>query len=1154
MTKSRYSSIFRVARLVLVLGMLGTACGSSGNSAPKGADLSSLECKKDPKAGLGDGEVCIDSGIRNQSLFSFANWGGRRYKADDFGFSEMIALYGESVICAKVGQRECDVTPKARLMRTVIDNMLQNGRCEGLSALGALYMNSRGPAPKSFDAEDIQSLTPRVDEFANVIDYWWATQFFNDVIDQSKSSRKSGVQSVLEQVVAGLQEQSGVTVGIYAEEGAHSVLPVAVTRTDANNYIAHVWDSNNPRALGRLEFDLQAKQWTYLGGRLNAGSASKKWTGGDGTIDAVALDTRKGTPLLDIADTKRGNATVTATSSSSQKLSVAVKTADGKELLASSKGATGAIPGVTVTPLRNGDVSQIIISIPTTISDYSVNLTAAGGDKDLSGTTQLTIDGGDSRAISLSLPVNADGTSATVSTSKSVNGIQKFDATSPQNAVVQTSTAGSIVNVPLEPRETIAFSNSKSSSIDSVVAITSPRGTTQSVNIPTPGGSATQDVVVARVADGTFVTVVNELEPIEINRDELAALTEYTSVEESSTASAQAVEAPAGAATVTARSTSSVLSDTSASVVSKISSETDLQAWLEYGPVENWTLFGRTDKKSVDAGVDTELKSNLTKLIPGTEYRLRTVMDVDGFLVYSDYSTFETTGISPDDAKTLVSDANIKVSSSLVAATATGGVISSKITTPIAAKAWVEYSLDSNPTLVSRTTEQNVSKGTGVNLVSLLNGLSMGQTYRYRVVVKARDAMGYSTLTQITTGTTVATERLAVGAIGAVFSIAISDITSSGAVVTATLTSPTKGRVQVEIANRNGDKTTRTKALAFAAGKNVKVISPVTNLSSGTTYQVRLLVSVGSVTQYGSYQLLETAREADDDTSAGRLTGLTLPASLLSETSASFSVSVKSEVEGTVFFEYSADNDSLILYRTRASAITSNTSNVGPIDTDVLLRAGTPYRVRAVITIAGKEYHTSFVKFTTPGTLDPLLYKASTPTLRRSTSGADVSWSVPTVDIPSVFSYRVIEGSTTLCTAKAMEFTCSATIASFGVHTMVVATFLNGNEITRSASASITFSGTPVISAFTFVSASSTGLVFTYSFNPQGETVQYGIQINNMQDVLVRPDLGGTTSTAMNGTTHQVTGLSPNTSYKARLILVSGNVTTSSDWVTVSTQ
>jgi hypothetical protein len=66
--------------------------------------------------------------------------------------------------------------------------------------------------------------------------------------------------------------------------------------------------------------------------------------------------------------------------------------------------------------------------------------------------------------------------------------------------------------------------------------------------------------------------------------------------------------------------------------------------------------------------------------------------------------------------------------------------------------------------------------------------------------------------------------------------------------------------------------------------------------------------------------------------------------------------------------------------------------------------------------------------------------------------------------------------------------------------------------------------------------------------------VQYGIQINNMQDVLVRPDLGGTTSTAMNGTTHQVTGLSPNTSYKARLILVSGNVTTSSDWMTVSTQ
>jgi hypothetical protein len=88
-----------------------------------------------------------------------------------------------------------------------------------------------------------------------------------------------------------------------------------------------------------------------------------------------------------------------------------------------------------------------------------------------------------------------------------------------------------------------------------------------------------------------------------------------------------------------------------------------------------------------------------------------------------------------------------------------------------------------------------------------------------------------------------------------------------------------------------------------------------------------------------------------------------------------------------------------------------------------------------------------------------------------------------------------------------------------------------------------------VISSFSLLSASSTSLVFTYSFNPQGETVQYGVQVNG-----VAPSLGGTTSTALNGATHQVSGLTSTTTYTARFILVSGSIVTASDWITVSTQ
>ena len=1154
MRQPNIRTFIRSISFTLVLASVGVGCGSSSSvSAPKEADLSALKCKPVANSGLGTGDVCVDSGLRSSSLFSFANWGGRRYKADDFGFPEMIALYGEDIVCGKSGNTKCNVTPKARMMRNVIDTMLQNGRCEGMTALGAMYMTSRGPDPAKFKAAGIQSLTPAVDDFGNILDYWWGTQFLKNVVDQSQASRKKSITSILGQIVNGLAEKQGVTVGLYAKEGAHSVLPVAVTQSSQNVYVVHVWDSNNPHALGRIQFDLSKETWTYVGGRINTSTTSTQWTGTNGTIDAVTLGSRNGSPLMNLDSGERGNATITASSSSARNISLQVTASDGKKLIASTTGTTGAIPGAVVTPMRNGDANQLVVSLPVEMTKYSVEVissqVSASGKSDA---TQLTLENGTARAVSVSLSAGKGTTSAIVESTTNSSGRQSYTTSSAQPTIVTASTELSILNIPVQSKEAVTVAESNAANTDAVISIDPSQGTAQTIKVANPANGNAQDVVIARSSDGGLLAVTNPLTAVNINRDSLETIT--SSSAKNTVLNAEAAPASSALETVVVTNTAGAASDSAVSISSRISSDTDVNAWVEYGFEDNWNETLKTQPQVVKSGIAVNVKTSLNKLISGTAYRFRTVVEVDGTGVYSPYSTFVTTGTAPDELNSIVTDDSIKVSSEIVASTATGGVISSRITTPVASTAWIEYSLASRHGDVLKTSPQDLRKGSNVSLLSVLNGLSIGQEYRFRVVVNAKGVIGASAIVQFTTGSTVATETISTSTVGAKVSYTVGDIQASSANVNAVITSSTAGRAVAELSSGDLAKSVQTKAVTFAAGSNVKLTIPLASLQPSVQYRIRLIVTVGTLTQYGQYQTFRT----DDSTSTTvidqRFGSVDIPASSMREEQVTVKVAVDSADSGNVYFEYSVANTSAALVETAKTAVKGGQPTTVVIDTNPTLRAGTPYRVRAVLDTGKTFYRSAFSQFTTPGALNVDNYKASTPNLQRSNDGAAVTWSVGVPDVPSAISYKVLEGSNVLCSTAATTFQCNAVISSFGTHTIVVATFFNGVEITRSNAATITIGGTPTISAFSFVSATSTSLAFTYSFNPQGETVQYGIEIRTLQDILVRPDLGGQTSVAQNGLTQQVSGLSPSTTYKARLILMYGSQVISSAWVTVATQ
>ncbi len=1145
--RRRFIRIGIVASFVFSLA----ACGGSPNGTPGSrTDLIGMKCTADPQAGLGSEEVCVDSGLRSSSFFSFANWGGRRYKSDSFGFNELIALYGEKVVCTKVRSNICRITPKARLIRETIDNILQNGRCEGLSTLGALYMQTKGPDPKKFGVDGVQSLSPSIDDFGDVIDYWWATQFLEGAAKSSSASRKSGVEAVLKTIVDSIANKRGATVGMYTTHGAHSVLPVAVTKQEENKFIVHVWDSNNPHSLGRILFDLDAKQWKFAGGKLNSNSTSSLWEGGDGSIDAVVMESRSGKPLMNISSGQKGTATVSASSSANRNLSLTITTKDGQKLVASSTGVTGAIPGVSATPLRNGDTSQILVDLPSNNDSYSLSLTSTSTSKITDGNTQLTISDDGAQAYSIAVPSTSSSVNASMAVDIAAGGIKSLTAQSPEHSVMSAATTQNLVSIPLARSESATIEDSSTASVDAVLTLDPADAKPQSLEIPTPANGVEQNVVIMRSSAGDLVALKSALQPVTINTDLVQTLSNTL---QSGPGTSAAAEIPSAIDDVDVANFNGSIQDNVASVKTTVSAVNDSEMWIEFGPSNNWSTSQKTSPKSVKAGVDVPLVTTLVKLDPGTSYRYRAGVRINNFVVYSPYSEFVTTGTSNEDLFTEVSDASINAKSQVIATTTSSAVISSTVTTPINSKAWVEYAVDGDSSQVMKSTSQNVPKGTAVEIASVVNGLSLGQKYKFRLVVQARDAFGYSTSSTFTTGANLVVGVVPVSAISPVFTTSVQNIGANSIEVAGQISSNVSGRVQIETRKVGSTDGVFSPSQTFSAGSKSKVLFTIGSLEPNTKYMVRMVVKIGKLPFYGTFQTLQTEVLEEGDTSEGRIDPPTVIAEQLTETSAGLFTAIRTGNAGSVRYEYGVDNPSAILYSSRTFQVSDAAGNVANYTTDVELRAGTPYRVRAELSIDGKKYVTAFTKFVTRGSMNFSNYRASVGTPMRTASGADVSWSLPVTDVPSGVTFKVLENSIALCSTSAITHQCSIALSSFGTHSLEVVTYYNGAEVIRSSSFTIQIGGTPSISTFTFVSATTNSLSFTYSFNPQGETVQYGIEIRTAQDQFVKADQGGSTSGIVNGAAHLVSGLSPATAYKARLILIYGSNVVSGPWVNVST-
>jgi len=316
MTMLRSQTMVRLGSAVIVGSAFLVACGGGAaagggkvdaqaaltdlivetpSAAKAGSKTSDVSCTGPAPSEFGSGELCVDSGYRQDSKFSFANWGNYQYTGDTFNADEFVTLFGAANVCVSGVAVNCVLTTESQERLDKLNSQVAGGRCEGmvvmsaLLAAGAVKLEDLQPGAKS-----VSDLDPNDPKLLKQINYWWATQFSPQVVADTTKVREKGIKGVLDGALRGMRKGVFATMGIYTKSSGHALLPVGVTRSADGTFNIIVYDSNLPDQLSRVVIDPVKETWIYLEGAVTPGQATGGWSGTSGTIELTPLISREG--------------------------------------------------------------------------------------------------------------------------------------------------------------------------------------------------------------------------------------------------------------------------------------------------------------------------------------------------------------------------------------------------------------------------------------------------------------------------------------------------------------------------------------------------------------------------------------------------------------------------------------------------------------------------------------------------------------------------------------------------------------------------------------------------------------------------------------------------------------------------------------------
>lgn len=340
-------------------------------------DRISANCTNLNAPELGEGKLCVDNGFRiNDDDFAFTNW-GRSLQADaNVTVQTLVDLFGRSTVCTAGPDNECVLRPATLQKLEEWNTALSGGRCEGLAALSTrFFMNLDHPSMFRADASTVADLQRGDGSLDAALVYWWATQFLPEVADRAAASRQRSPLELVDDVIVGLANSVGYTVGMYFGTSGHSVTPFAVTQRGPQ-FVIHVYDNNFPGERREILIDTTTNTWTYLNASTRIDGKKIDWEGGTGTLELTPMSARKGPFRCSFCTT------ISSTSPTVITLASRDPGAAGYLYITSRKGVieatptklTNTIPGATYVIGKGASGGLATVTLPADLGDFDVEV------------------------------------------------------------------------------------------------------------------------------------------------------------------------------------------------------------------------------------------------------------------------------------------------------------------------------------------------------------------------------------------------------------------------------------------------------------------------------------------------------------------------------------------------------------------------------------------------------------------------------------------------------------------------------------------------------------------------------------------------------------------------------------------------------------
>ena len=317
--------------------------------------------------------MCVDSGFRfDADDFSFANWGRSERADSNVTVQTLVDLFGHDAICAPGAKDTCIVRPRATQVLEEWNNALSGGRCEGFAALGArFFLGMEDPAAYRNGAGRVSQLTRRDGDLDKALVYWWATQFLPEVAGRAAQSRNDAPLVLVDQLIVGLANKLGYTIGLYDQGSGHAVLPFAVTMR-GESFVIHVYDNNHPGE--RREIIVSPDNtWVYENAVRDASNNWVTWRGSAGTLELTPMSARRGPFRCPFClDEASAPLTISLASRDPDTPGALRVTSRDGSITVDSTGITNSIAGATWTVGKGARLGYVSVTLPASTTDVDV--------------------------------------------------------------------------------------------------------------------------------------------------------------------------------------------------------------------------------------------------------------------------------------------------------------------------------------------------------------------------------------------------------------------------------------------------------------------------------------------------------------------------------------------------------------------------------------------------------------------------------------------------------------------------------------------------------------------------------------------------------------------------------------------------------------